>query len=80
MGDPAFRPADAYGIVVPHLPPGYLTTAPPPNGVLLHVTATSDNVTTQWAMSRPDALDVARVLQNVPGVKVLSSAYTARRL
>ena len=78
--DPAFAPADAYGIVVPHLPPGYLTTPPPPSGVMLHVTATSDRVTTQWAMGRDDAINLARILQNTRGVKVLSSAYTDRRL
>ena len=78
--DPAFRPADAYGIVLPHMPPGYLTTPPPPNGVMLHVTATSDRVTTQWAMGRVDALRVARALHEVGGVKVLSSVYTDRRL
>lgn len=72
------RPADAYGIVVPHLPPGYLTTPPPPKGVIMHVIATSDGVATQWAMGRDDALALAHVLSNTPGARYHTSSYADR--
>lgn len=75
MADPARPPADAYSIVVPHLPPGYLTTPPPDLGMVVHVAATSDNVNTEWAMCRRDAMALMRVLLNLPGLRLSSTPY-----
>lgn len=65
IDDAPRRPADAYHLVVRHLPPGFLDKAPPPAGVWLHAMG-RDRVRSSWRMPAGVAAQVRAALNVDP--------------